>query len=154
MAFWKNPKLIFKYVFKNFRKFHFYLWHFSLSWAAVPPSWKFSDITKIMSDMSFPMCFDPLNTMKVFIWRFEYKLTPKSQVNYLIYAFWGIFGLYFGVFSTLGLQNLILEFINNIYCFKILLTINFFLTFWKKGFMNKPEGFIVQMASLDVKWKI
>ena len=46
-----------------------------------PPFWKFCDITKIMSDISFPMYFDPLNTMKVFIFKFENKLTLESRVN-------------------------------------------------------------------------
>ena len=49
--------------------------------AAMPPSWIFSNITKIMSDISFPMCFESLNAMQVIIWRFEYKLTPKSRGN-------------------------------------------------------------------------
>ena len=46
-----------------------------------PPSWIFFHITKIISYTSLPMCFDPLNTMEVFIFKFEYKLTLESRVN-------------------------------------------------------------------------
>ena len=50
----------------------------------LPPSWIFFHITKIISDTSLPMCFDPLNTMEAFIFKFEYKLTLESRVNGLI----------------------------------------------------------------------
>ena len=63
-----------------------------------PPFWKFCDITKIMSDIPFPMYFDPLNTMKVLIFRFEYKLTPESPINGFIL----VQNIFFG-FTAIGL---------------------------------------------------
>ena len=93
-----------------------------------PPFWKFCDITKIMSDISFPMCFGPLNTMQVLIFRFEYNLTPKSPVNGFILAknshFW-VYSYRVAIFDNFYIYCLLPKII---WCFFLLKYI-YFLSF-------------------------
>ena len=60
--------------------------------AAEPPSWKFSDITKIMSDISIPIDFHLLNPMEPFIWPYKVILTFKKVTDYTKRSFSGHFG--------------------------------------------------------------